>query len=127
MSINSIDIKNTLINLVKDEHWEIRAIAATALGNYYSEETKNALKISIQDRIWYVRQNSAMSLYKLSKNEEELIDIITGEDKYASDSLLAIISQNGYEKMPKLKNILSETKEVDNYDIIKSYEEECFA
>ena len=70
---------------MNDEIWEVRALTATALKNYKSDDVETKLKQSIKDPVWYVRQNSARSLYNLVENKDELLIIINGKDKYASD------------------------------------------
>lgn len=67
--------------------WEYRAIAASALGNYPAEETKELLKKLLCDRNWYVRYNASESLERLGVRYEEMIDIFEGRDRYASEML----------------------------------------
>ena len=96
--------KNTLLHLLNDEIWEVRALTATALKNYKSYDVETKLRESIKDPVWYVRQNSARSLYNLVENKDELLSIINGEDKYASDAIKSIMSEKDkkeFEFIPK--------------------------
>lgn len=93
MSIKYIKAKFVLLKLLNDELWEIRAIAASALRNYKDKEVIFNLKQSIKDSEWYVRQNSARSLFYLSDDKDDLTYVINGEDKYAADSMLNILSE----------------------------------
>ena len=99
--------KNILLDLLNDEMWEVRALTATALKNYKSDYVESKLKESIKDPVWYVRQNSARSLYKLVENKDKLISIINGDDKYASDAIKSIMSEEDEKEFGFIANILS--------------------
>lgn len=91
--IKYLKAKDILIKLLKDENWEIRAVSASALKAYKYKEVILSLQESIKDRVWYVRQNSAKSLYHLVNKKDELESIINGNDRYASDSIISIYSE----------------------------------
>lgn len=91
--IKYLKAKDILIKLLKDESWEIRAVSANALKDYKYKEVILSLQESIKDKVWYVRQNSAKSLYNLVNKKDELQSIINGSDKYASDSIISIYSE----------------------------------
>lgn len=92
-NIKYIKAKDILVTLLSDKNWEIRAISASALKKYKSKDVIENLQKSIKDRNWYVRQNSARSLYYLVNEKEKLQSIINGKDKYASDSIVSIFSE----------------------------------
>ncbi|WP_042273520.1 HEAT repeat domain-containing protein [[Clostridium] dakarense] len=85
--------KKLLLNLLFDKEWEVRNLSAIALKNYKNKEVIDSLKKSIKDENWYVRQSSARSLYLLNDDDKNLLDIIKGNDKYASDSILNVLSE----------------------------------
>ncbi|MGM9988065.1 MAG: HEAT repeat domain-containing protein [Bacillaceae bacterium] len=85
--------KELLIKLLQDENWEIRALSATALNHYKEQAVRDALKEVVKDENWYVRQNAARTLFYLATSKRELFDIINGTDKYASDAMLSILSE----------------------------------
>lgn len=87
------DVKDILIRLLNDENWEIRAISATAIRNYNGKDVINALKKSITDNVWYVRQNSARSLEFLIKDKDKILSIIDKTDRYAYDAILNVLSE----------------------------------
>ncbi|MBQ3423341.1 MAG: HEAT repeat domain-containing protein, partial [Romboutsia sp.] len=97
--------KDILIKRLKDTNWEIRAISETALRKYNDEDVINALKESITDEVWYVRQNSARSLDYLIQDKELLFEIINKNDKYAYDAILSVLSEsNDLDEYQKLKS-----------------------
>lgn len=67
--------------------WEYKAIAATALGNYPSPKTEDVLKELLCDRNWYVRYNASASLEQFGVKYEDMIDVLEGNDRYASEML----------------------------------------
>ncbi|MDY3371746.1 MAG: HEAT repeat domain-containing protein [Terrisporobacter othiniensis] len=85
--------KDILIELLQDENWEIRAISANALKQYRYKDVIIALQESVKDEVWYVRQNSANSLYSLVNEKDDLKSIINGNDRYASDSIMSVFSE----------------------------------
>ena len=52
---------------------EYRAVSASTLSSYKDEESINALLVSITDKNWYVRYNSAISLLQFS---DDIIDLV---------------------------------------------------
>ncbi|MGL5329285.1 MAG: HEAT repeat domain-containing protein, partial [Peptostreptococcaceae bacterium] len=104
------------LNLLDNEAWEIRALSSTALKNYKSEVVKNKLKESIKDHVWYVRQNSAKSLYSLIEDESELLNIINGQDKYACDAMKSVMSENDKEKYNFVQRIAKVHNESDLFE-----------
>ena len=67
--------------------WEYSAIASYALAIYPGEQTVELLKNNLRSPNWYVRYNSSLSLDRLGLTYIELIDIIEGSDRYASEIL----------------------------------------
>lgn len=62
-------------------------IASMALALYPGEQTVKTLKKNLGNRNWYIRYNSSASLEKLGMTYLDLIDIIEGNDRYASEIL----------------------------------------
>lgn len=82
------NVKEELIKyLLNDKKWETASQAALALGEYPGEDTVNALKKSICSYNWYVRYNSAESLARLHLSDNDILDLLNGEDKYAKEQL----------------------------------------
>ena len=93
IDIKDENIKSELILLSRSEEWEIRALSVVSLGSYCEDEDVIVvLEKALTDENWYVRQNSAKSLYNLIKDKEKILSIIYGKDKYASDAMLTILS-----------------------------------
>lgn len=82
-----------IINLLKSNDWEYRAICARALGTYNSENSKIELMKSIKDGNWYVRYNTAMSILKF-KDENIIYELLESNDKYARDIIFYALFMN---------------------------------
>lgn len=67
--------------------WEYAAIACAALATYPGEQTTAILKKNLSHPNWYIRYNSAKSLEQLGFGYLDLVDIIDGKDRYASEIL----------------------------------------
>lgn len=80
------ECKYIIIEFLKNGDWEYRAVCASALKNYKCELSEKALLKSINDKNWYVRYNSAISILKF--DDKDLINyILENDDKYAKDIL----------------------------------------
>lgn len=71
----------------KSARWEYCSIASLALSTYPSPETIERLKANLYHRNWYIRFNASLALEKLGLTYMDLIDIIEGHDRYASEIL----------------------------------------
>lgn len=67
--------------------WEYCAIASLALSTYPSPKTIECLKGNLYHQNWYIRFNSSQSLEKMGLTYMDLIDIVEGNDRYASEIL----------------------------------------
>lgn len=77
-----------LISFVENEddiQWEYTAISCQALGIYPGERTAELLKSKLSSRNWYVRLNAAKTLHRLGLEYVDLIDVIQGDDRFASE------------------------------------------
>lgn len=70
-----------------DARWEYCAIASSALSIYPCEKTTERLKANLYHRNWYIRFNSSQALEKMGLTYIDLIDIVEGNDRYASEIL----------------------------------------
>lgn len=70
-----------------DARWEYSAIASSALCIYPCDQTVEVLKSNLYNRNWYIRFNASQSLERLGLTYLDLIDIIEGKDRFASEIL----------------------------------------
>ncbi len=76
-----------ILALAKSGHWELRAVVATALSAFDSDQNVQALIDLLCDREWWVRYRAAESLLCCS-NSEEIIRLVTArEDRFAREML----------------------------------------
>lgn len=85
--INYPPVKQTLINILDSEQWELRALSAKALSKYYSQDTFDKLLHTITDSNWHVRLNSAMSLLEFNLGDSLIYEVLKKDDKYSRDIL----------------------------------------
>lgn len=68
--------------------WELAAVAASALSKYPGDETVSVLIECLSSRIWHVRHNAARSLRELGITFEQLDGVVSGNDRFARDTVL---------------------------------------
>ena len=71
----------------ENARWEYAAIASSVLASYPGEETAAVLKRNLYHPNWYIRFNASKSLEQLGFGYLDLIDVIEGNDRYASEIL----------------------------------------
>ncbi len=110
--------KDKLMEFLKNDEWEIKALSAKALGIYESEDVLEALMESIEDSNWYIRLNSAMSIINFSENQDTIKNVLNGKDRYARDIMIYslfnrnIISYEQYEGEKIGEKSIEELEEV---------------
>ena len=77
----------TLADSTSIKNWEYAAIASTALDAYPNDYTVTILKRNLYSPNWYIRFNASESLVNLGLTYEQLVDVIDGNDRYASEML----------------------------------------
>jgi HEAT repeat protein len=77
-----------LTKALRDEEWEIRAMAAKTLGILTDQSALKPLAKAARDREWWVRQNAVNSLLSYSNCGDILVSIANTGDKFAYDSML---------------------------------------
>lgn len=70
-----------------EARWEYSAIASSALGAYPDAKTAEVLKANLYHKNWYIRFNASQSLERIGWTYLDLIDIVEGNDRYASEIL----------------------------------------
>lgn len=71
----------------ENARWEYAAIASSVLASYRGAETAAVLKRNLYHPNWYIRFNASKSLEQLGFGYLNLIDVIEGNDRYASEIL----------------------------------------
>lgn len=80
----------TLLELAEcrnDARWEYATIASTALSAYPGDRTIERLKRNLYSRNWYIRFNASQSLERMGLTYLDLIDVMEGHDRYATEIL----------------------------------------
>lgn len=86
----------------ENARWEYAAIASSVLASYPGAETAAVLKRNLYHPNWYIRFNASKSLEQLGFGYRDLIDVIEGNDRYASEILryrfdMHALEENGKE------------------------------
>lgn len=101
-----------LAGLDNEVQWEIIAIACTALAAYPGDDTITLLKRNLHSRNWYIRYNSADSLEAMGMGYLELIDILEGPDRYASEILRYRLEEKRLENhIPRPQTVTAKKEE----------------
>lgn len=92
--INSEKSREILRKLLSDDIWEIRAKAATSLGNLQDTAAITALADGLHDSAWWVRLKSAEALSKLGPEGMIILENQNPEiDKYAFEAATEVLTK----------------------------------
>ena len=79
-----------LLEFVQDRdltRWEYAAISATSLARYEGRDVVDALLKAMNSPNWYIRNNASTSLEAHGLTYEEMLQVLSGDDRYARDML----------------------------------------
>ncbi len=76
---------NHLQDTSDDARMDIKAICASALANYPGKQTFEILKKALNHYDWYVRLNASISLEILGFDYHQMVDVLSGKDRYARE------------------------------------------
>ena len=82
--------KQLLLDFLLDNdpvHWEYSAISASALARYPGQEVVSALLRAMNSANWYIRSNASTSLEAHGLTYEEMLRVLSGDDRYAREML----------------------------------------
>lgn len=85
----------------ENARWEYAAIASSVLASYPGAETAAVLKRNLYHPNWYIRFNASKSLEQLGFGYRDLIDVIEGNDRYASEILRYRFDMHALEEKEK--------------------------
>lgn len=80
-----------LLAFVEDKEpsmWEYAAVSASSLSRYREPRVVETLKEALHHGNWYVRYNAAASLDALGITYSDLIEIVSGNDRYAREMIM---------------------------------------
>jgi HEAT repeat protein len=112
---------NQIVDMLNDTEWEVRAAAAKSLGRLQDEKALEPLVRALSDSVWWVRYNAANSIIKIRKGINMLQTILSGEDKFAKDSIVAALEDSGFmQEIFEAEGFLSEDKR-KLADLLRNY------
>lgn len=89
------NVESLFISLASDPYDPIRIVAVYVLSEYPSEKVTATLKVALTDTNWYVRRNASQSLLAMNISKKELLDVLTGHDRYAKEMLQYHLQEEG--------------------------------
>lgn len=88
-------VKPHLLAALESPQDEKRIVAADILADYCCNDVIQALKTAVSDPNWFVRRNASRSLLKTNVTIDDLMDILTGHDRYARNMLKYYLETEG--------------------------------
>ncbi|GEN57060.1 hypothetical protein GCM10012290_10620 [Halolactibacillus alkaliphilus] len=88
-------LKPYLFQSLKSHQVEKRIVAADVLASYCCDDVIQVLKAALNDPNWYVRRNASRSLLKTEVTMPDLLDVLTGKDRYAKEMLRYYLEREG--------------------------------
>ncbi|GEM01041.1 hypothetical protein SAMN05421839_10459 [Halolactibacillus halophilus] len=88
-------VKPHLLAMLSSQQDEKRTVVADVLAEYCCDDVIKALKIAVADSNWFVRRNASRSLLKTDVKIDDLMDILTGPDRYARAMLRYYLETEG--------------------------------
>jgi HEAT repeat protein len=85
----------TLATLARDEEWFVRLRAVTSLGYFREKRSLPVLVRAVCDRNRHVRQRGAEALAQMPDVAEVLREVLTTEDAYALQAMIAQLDRTG--------------------------------
>ncbi|MFQ3580953.1 HEAT repeat domain-containing protein [Chloracidobacterium validum] len=95
LGVESSQEIGSILRALGDKNWEVRAVAARAIGDLQLTAGLSALQDAVSDKAWWVRHNAAQSLKKLGDaGESILLQLLQSEDRFARETVTQVLQSN---------------------------------
>ncbi len=85
----------SILRALKDQSWEVRAVAARAIGDLQLADGLLSLQEAVSDKAWWVRHNAAQALKKLGDaGEAILLQLMQSDDRFARETVTQALQSN---------------------------------
>lgn len=92
LGVESSQEVDALLRALNDTAWEVRAVAARAVGDLQLTAGLSALQQAVSDRAWWVRHNAAQALKKLGDaGEMVLLQLMQSDDRFARETVIQVM------------------------------------
>lgn len=82
----------SILQALKDKDWEVRAVAARAIGDLQITAGLSGLQEAVSDKAWWVRHNAAQALKKLGDTGEMvLLQLMQSDDRFARETVAQVL------------------------------------
>ena len=86
------NLANTLISMVKDNRWEVRARIAKIMGETHQTIYVTHLQQYLSDEVWWVRMNAAEALTNMGSTGSHILRTQT-TDRFATDAASLVLAK----------------------------------
>ncbi len=94
--LNDLMSVKIVLKALEDSHWQVRAVAATIIGNMAIKGAVYRLIPLLNDKNWFVRKNAATAVAKMGKlGVHTLLNYLNQEDPFARDMIVQVLEENG--------------------------------
>jgi len=92
LGVESSQEVESVLRALKDKDWEVRAVAARAVGDLQIMAGLSALQEAVSDRAWWVRHNAAHALKKLGDaGEVVLLQLMQSDDRFTRETVIQVL------------------------------------
>lgn len=95
LGVESSQEIESILRALKDKDWEVRAVAARAVGDLQILAGISALQEAVGDRAWWVRHNAAYALKKLGDaGEVVLLQLLQSDDRFTRETVTQVLQES---------------------------------
>ncbi len=98
--------------------WEFSAISASSLAGYAGQDVIDALLRAMNSTNWYIRSNAAASLEAHGLTYEEMLRVLSGDDRYAREMLAYRLKARQLEEEAAVAAAKAEEKTVQGKELV---------
>jgi len=81
-----------ILRALRDKSWEVRAVAARAIGELQILAGLSGLQEAVSDKAWWVRHNAAHALKKLgNEGEIVLLQLLQSDDRFTRETVTQVL------------------------------------
>ncbi|MCS7080059.1 MAG: HEAT repeat domain-containing protein [Chloracidobacterium sp.] len=92
LGVESPQEVEAILRALNDNDWEVRAVAARAIGDLQLLAGLSGLRQAVSDKAWWVRHNAAQALKKLGDaGEMVLLQLMQSDDRFARETVIQVM------------------------------------
>jgi HEAT repeat protein len=92
LGVESSQEIESVLRALRDKDWEVRAVAARAIGDLQITAGLSGLQEAVSDQAWWVRHNAAHALKKLGDaGEVVLLQLLQSDDRFTRETVTQVL------------------------------------